>query len=227
MGGLLGGGGGQRVCCPPPSNYWGGGGAWPPPPPPPSVFLRLWCYVKICLICQRIHMKNQALFSSKDKSKNLKCRLLQFLSGALRVRAIFQHHKRNWNVKISFSTTYLLNESMNSYQTTIAGETLVSKRAELIIFLWPWLIAKVNRGLQKLKFIFLRHLSLKPDHHSNGNDIQSIINLRHIILLIALTIFITYGNLESCFKVTGGFVLQIEIYPDPVHVLFFLKYVQV
>ena len=33
----------------------------------------------------RIHMKNQALFSLKDKSKKLKCRLLQFLFGALRV----------------------------------------------------------------------------------------------------------------------------------------------
>ena len=30
-------------------------------------------------------MKNQALFSSKDKSKKLKCRLLQFLCGALNV----------------------------------------------------------------------------------------------------------------------------------------------
>ena len=30
-------------------------------------------------------MKNQALFSSKDKSKELKCRLLKFLFGALRV----------------------------------------------------------------------------------------------------------------------------------------------
>ena len=30
-------------------------------------------------------MKNQALFSSKDKNKNLKCRRLQFLFGALRV----------------------------------------------------------------------------------------------------------------------------------------------
>ena len=30
-------------------------------------------------------MKNQALFSSKDKSKKLKCRLLQFLFGALRI----------------------------------------------------------------------------------------------------------------------------------------------
>ena len=37
---------------------------------------------------QRIHMKNQALFSSKDKSKKLKCRLLQFLFGALRVNSM-------------------------------------------------------------------------------------------------------------------------------------------
>ena len=33
---------------------------------------------------QRIHMKNQALFSLTDKSKKVKCRLLQFLFGALR-----------------------------------------------------------------------------------------------------------------------------------------------
>ena len=31
-------------------------------------------------------MKNQALFSSKDKSNKLKCCLLQFLFGALRVK---------------------------------------------------------------------------------------------------------------------------------------------
>ena len=31
-------------------------------------------------------MKNQALFSLKDKDKKLKCRLLQFLFGALRVK---------------------------------------------------------------------------------------------------------------------------------------------
>ena len=35
---------------------------------------------------QGIHMKHQALFSSKDKSKKLKCRLLQFLFGALYAR---------------------------------------------------------------------------------------------------------------------------------------------
>ena len=31
-------------------------------------------------------MKNQALFSSKDKIKTLKCRLLQFLFGDSRVK---------------------------------------------------------------------------------------------------------------------------------------------
>ena len=33
-------------------------------------------------------MKNQALFSSKNKSKKLKCHLLQFLFGALRVNMV-------------------------------------------------------------------------------------------------------------------------------------------
>ena len=33
-------------------------------------------------------MKNQALFSLKDKSKTLICRLLQFLIGALRVKSL-------------------------------------------------------------------------------------------------------------------------------------------
>ena len=32
-------------------------------------------------------MKNQALFSLKDKSKKLKCCLLQFLFGAFRVKS--------------------------------------------------------------------------------------------------------------------------------------------
>ena len=34
-------------------------------------------------------MKNQTLFSSKNKSKKLKCRLLQFLFGALRVKSMY------------------------------------------------------------------------------------------------------------------------------------------
>ena len=34
-------------------------------------------------------MKNRALFSSHDKSKKLKCRLLQFLFGTLRVNGLY------------------------------------------------------------------------------------------------------------------------------------------
>ena len=41
---------------------------------------------------QRIHMKNQALFSSKDKRKKLKSCLLQFLFGALRANTYEPSH---------------------------------------------------------------------------------------------------------------------------------------
>ena len=45
-----------------------------------------------------IHLNHQALFSSKDESKKLKCRLLQFLFGALRVN-IGQKDLRNEQIK--------------------------------------------------------------------------------------------------------------------------------
>ena len=38
-------------------------------------------------------MKNQALFSFKDKSNKLKCRLLQLLFGALRVKVFYMMGK--------------------------------------------------------------------------------------------------------------------------------------
>ena len=41
-------------------------------------------------------MKNQALFSWKDKSKKLKCRLLQFLFGPLRINTVF------WIIRVDF-----------------------------------------------------------------------------------------------------------------------------
>ena len=40
-------------------------------------------------------MKDQVLFFSKDKSKKLKCRLLQFLFGALRVKAYTVQHRNS------------------------------------------------------------------------------------------------------------------------------------
>ena len=45
-----------------------------------------------------LHMKDQALFSTKDKSKKIKCRLLQFLFGALRVNI---YERQDKYVKIS------------------------------------------------------------------------------------------------------------------------------
>ena len=39
-------------------------------------------------------MNNQALFSLKDKSKKSKCRLLQFLLGALRIKDTFSAYMR-------------------------------------------------------------------------------------------------------------------------------------
>ena len=46
-------------------------------------------------------MKHQALFSSKDKSKKLKCRLLQFLFGALMVNYNYCIHTCNTLLKHS------------------------------------------------------------------------------------------------------------------------------
>ena len=48
-------------------------------------------------------MKNQALFSSKDKSKKLKCRLLQFLIGALRVNTETVKSEQTLFAQISLS----------------------------------------------------------------------------------------------------------------------------
>ena len=60
-------------------------------------------------------MKNQALFSSKDKSKKLKCHLLQFLFGTLRVKTYIRtalmrnsnnHH--SYKQKLSQNSMYRL-----------------------------------------------------------------------------------------------------------------------
>ena len=52
-------------------------------------------------------MKNQDLFSSKDKSKKLKCRLLQFFLGALKVRYV-SSTKTKTDLMIYNSSTTLL-----------------------------------------------------------------------------------------------------------------------
>ena len=57
---------------------------------------------------QRIHKKNQAVFSSKDKSKKLKCHLLPFLFGTLRVKYIVNNPKHK-------KTSILLVNLINFY----------------------------------------------------------------------------------------------------------------
>ena len=61
-------------------------------------------------------MKHQALFSSKDKSKKLKCRLLQVLFGALRV-----------------SHRFIGNEDFNSHN--IRSNVLNSRQKSTFIFI--------------------------------------------------------------------------------------------
>ena len=53
-------------------------------------------------------MKNQALFSSKDKSKKLKCRLLQFLFGTLRVNSENTHSLTRYCKEISVAPNYMV-----------------------------------------------------------------------------------------------------------------------
>ena len=55
-------------------------------------------------------MKNQALFSSKDKSKKLKCPQLQFLFGALRVnrqKRSRQNLRQQIKKKVSFKLYHI------------------------------------------------------------------------------------------------------------------------
>ena len=65
-------------------------------------------------------MKNQALFSLKDKSKKLKCRLLQFLFGTLRVNFFcnFIHRQH----KLSQSESTFERSSSFLYEVTLTGK---------------------------------------------------------------------------------------------------------
>ena len=75
---------------------------------------------------QGIHMKNQALFSSKDKSKKIKCHLLQFLFGALRVKLQFQAGARftkHLKPKNFVSSIQFVWNLRNSYRLKIFSET--------------------------------------------------------------------------------------------------------
>ena len=53
-------------------------------------------------------MKNQALFSPKDKSEKLKCRLLQFLFGTLRVKFLDLHRGTKRSLRKATVMSYRL-----------------------------------------------------------------------------------------------------------------------
>ena len=68
-------------------------------------------------------MKNQALFSSKDKRKKLKCRLLQFLFGALRVNTKFNtsvYQRTDRRMKNIYLLTYFIcRDVMNVHRVCV------------------------------------------------------------------------------------------------------------
>ena len=71
-------------------------------------------------------MKNQALFSWKDKSKKLKCRLLQFLFGALRVKNILEPSSLYVDSMCSFIRNLFLIFMYNRCLNFLKTQTLYS-----------------------------------------------------------------------------------------------------
>ena len=63
-------------------------------------------------------MKIQVLLSSKDKSKKLKCRLLQFLFGALRVKIYFHIEYSSIQMKCQGGNKYGLSITVKFDQST-------------------------------------------------------------------------------------------------------------
>ena len=71
-------------------------------------------------------MKKQALFSLKDKSKKLKCRLLQFLLGALRVK--------EWTeMDFASSTTCRTAENRTWWKGIVVMSSVMPQRPSKII----------------------------------------------------------------------------------------------
>ena len=68
-------------------------------------------------------MKNPALFSSKNKRKKLKCRLLQFLFGALRAKT--------WNGN-EYSSFDWLQFATRSWDGTLIGKNLLPQREQIL-----------------------------------------------------------------------------------------------
>ena len=72
-------------------------------------------------------MKNQALFSSKYKSKKIKYRLLQYLFGALRVKCTLLREGRRIPVDQSVSA--------GDYYFSSLSQTLIKKIVQIMLLM--------------------------------------------------------------------------------------------
>ena len=66
-------------------------------------------------------MKSQALFSLKDESEKLKCRLLKFLFGAFRVKVLMRPSVPNTKIRHLFSLVFCFKEDICWLWLTLYG----------------------------------------------------------------------------------------------------------
>ena len=71
-------------------------------------------------------MRNQALLSSTDKSKKLKCRLLQFLCGALRVIIMFMPYPNHKKIHLQ-QTIVIISCITRSWHCSLSAPNLTRK----------------------------------------------------------------------------------------------------
>ena len=90
-------------------------------------------------------MKNQALFSSKDKYKEFICRLLQFLLGALRVKKhlkfshLHYHHIKLYTQFIGPQSGTLQKKSSYAYlKFRVLYDCIERRRGRVVRAAWLW-----------------------------------------------------------------------------------------
>ena len=129
-------------------------------------------------------MKNQALFSSKDKSKKLKCRLLQFLFGALRVNAKKGRQWEQPNFKSANKRCHLAQGLLSEHVRSHVNYNVVPVRSNYLIR-WLYnngsLLYKVVKTKDQTKLLYhlitlYRYTSiLLSTIYSKGNNFYDLL----------------------------------------------------
>ena len=102
-------------------------------------------------------MKYEALFSSKDRSKKLKCRLLQFFCGALRFKN--STHKGNVPVMVLYFCPTFGSRLWPSCETSLTGQKQPVEQA----------LSKKAKHTFLFHF-FVHSLSLSPSHYPDMTE---------------------------------------------------------